>query len=563
MKKMSLRSLLFALLIAAALPTAAQTLTNPGFEAAYAPVAPTGDTSTGSARIAGQIAPGWSDNTGWAKNVSLDYAPDTSAPHSGTTCQRITVIQGFAQFTQGIRFPAGRVRAALWVRAVPAQWVSLTVRLAGAPYAVYGSAPVKAGPQWTQASVACAVPAVAGGLYVNTTTVGTVWLDDAALVPVTPQVQRLSPPSGPIPRVYFGMNVNNRHDAPGYGWPVLDFGAYRTWDSGVIWPAIEPARGVYHWDVLDKDVADTLAHHAQFLLTLGQTPAWASSRPDEPAVYGKGYGAPPASIADWTDFVRAVAARYKGRIAAYEVWNEPDQAGFYTGTPAQLAGLEKATAEVIHETDPAARVVAPAVAGGAGVSQLRFLDDYFAAGGGKSADVLAYHGYVYPAEDEADALRRFRALTAAHGLSAKPIWNTETGTDLSSVSEAETAAYVAQTLIYEWALGVRRVYLYAYHGSFTGLDRPTADPKKRDPSRLGLSGVAYAQTMQRLTGARMLSCGSDTHGTWTCALLRPNGVPAWFVWNPSGSRPFDLPRAWLGQARRLQIGPQPVFLERK
>ena len=541
----------------------AQTLTNPGFESAYVPVVPTGDNSSGAARIAGQVAPGWSDNTSWAKNVSVNYVPDTTTPRSGTTCQRITVIQGFAQLAQNIPFPAGRIRTSLWVRAVPAQWVSLTVRLAGAPYTVYGSAPVKAGPQWTQVSIACAVPAVSGGLYVNTTAIGTVWLDDAAFAPITAGAERLSPPIGLIPRVYFGMNVNNRHDTPGYGWPVLDFGAYRTWDSGVIWPAIEPARGVYHWETLDQDVTDTLAHHAQFLLTLGQTPAWASSRPDEPAVYGKGYGAPPANIADWKNFVRAVVARYKGRIAAYEVWNEPDQASFYTGTPAQLAELEKATAEVIHKTDPAALVVAPAVAGGSGAAQLRFLDDYYEAGGGRYADVLAYHGYVYPAGNEADSLRRFRTLTAAHGLSANPVWNTETGTDLSNVSETDTAAYVAQTLIYEWALGVKRVYIYAYHGSFTGLDAPTADPKKRDPSRLGLSGVAYAETMQRLTGARMLSCGSDNNGTWTCALLRPGGKHAWFIWNPSGPRPFDLPRAWLGQARRLQIGPQPVFLERK
>jgi len=493
----------------------------------------------------------------------VDYAPDTSTPRSGTACQRITIRQGFSQFTQGVQFSAGRVRASLWVRAVPAQWVSLTVRLAGAPYTVYGSAPVKAGPAWSQVSVACPVPAVGGGLYVNTTALGTVWLDDAALAPSTTRAEQLSPPTGPVPRVYFGMNVNNRHAAPGYGWPVLDFGAYRTWDSGVIWPAIEPARGVYRWEVLDKDVRDTLAHHAQFLLTLGQTPAWASSRPGEPAVYGKGYGAPPANLADWRDFVQAVAARYKGRIAAYEVWNEPDQAPFYTGTPAQLAILENIAAEAIHQIDPAALVVAPAVAGGAGASQLRFLDDYFAAGGGSSADVLAYHGYVYPAENEAAALRRFRALTAAHGLNAKPLWNTETGTDLSSVSEADTAAYVAQTLIFGWALGFKRVYIYAYDGSFTGLDAPTADPKKRNPSRLGLSGVAYAETMQRLSGARMLSCAAGTDGTWTCALLRPNGRHAWFIWNPDGPRSFNLPRAWLGQTRRLQIGPQPVFLERK
>ena len=139
--KANLRSLcLFALLLAALLSSAsAQSLTNPSFEQTYLPIAPNVQPTPDSVRITGSIAPGWSDNTDWAKNVILAYGPETSRAHSGAACQRITMTQGFAQITQGMQFSAGRIQASVWVRAEPAQWVSLTVRLAGAPGTAFGA----------------------------------------------------------------------------------------------------------------------------------------------------------------------------------------------------------------------------------------------------------------------------------------------------------------------------------------------------------------------------------------------------------------------------------------
>ena len=334
------------LLCAALPPLSAQTLVNPGFEQAYPPVAPTADTAPDAAKITGSIAPGWSDNTGWAKDVALDYGPETTNPYSGTVCQRITVTKGFAQFTQGIQFPAGSVRASIWVRAQLAQWISLNMRQAGPPYTFYGSALVKVGPLWTKVTVDALVPIIAGGLYFSTTLPGTVWLDDAALSPIKTRSPRLAPPAGAIPRAFFGLNINHMHDPPGYDWPVMDFGAFRTWDSGDIWPEIETARGVYDWTKLDKDVAQAETHHTQFLFTLGGTPRWATSAPETTRSY-VGFTVVPDSIQDWKDFLRAVATRYKGLIGAYEVWNEPDLLIFYTGTAAQLAVLERAAADFV------------------------------------------------------------------------------------------------------------------------------------------------------------------------------------------------------------------------
>ncbi len=83
--------------------------------------------------------------------------------------------------------------------------------------------------------------------------------------------------------------------------------------------------------------------------------------------------------------------------------------------------------------DAAALLLTPPLSSGAGAGQLRFLEEYFAAGGGQSADVLAYHGYVYPAEGEIPSLARFRTLAATASLGSKPVWDTETGLTLQAL----------------------------------------------------------------------------------------------------------------------------------
>ena len=556
-------------------PLWAQELKDAGFETPGKALVSTSASPNAKAEISGIVADGWEDNTNWAY-VKLVYSLDTANPHSGRLSQKIDVERGFAQFVQNVAFQPGRYRVSLWMRAQPAQWVSLGLREAGAPYTGYESKAVKVGTSWTQVTAEGLTPAGNGIVIVNTSGIGSLWLDDASLTrpPAASQAVTLAPPKGSIPTVFFGLNANHMHDLPGYRWPALRFGTFRTWDSGVIWPTVEPQRGVYHWDELDKDVAEAERHGVQFLFTLGLTPQWAA--PKGPNSYA-GVSAPPDDLADRRDFVRAVATRYKGRIAAYEVWNEPDLTQFYSGTAAQLAAVEKVTAEAVHQADPSALVVAPPPSGGLGVGQLRWYDDYLSAGGGQYADVLAVHSYSDPPEGDAEVVRTYRALLAQHGLARKPLWNTETGLELAGHTEQDAAAYLAREFITDWAAGLGRMYFYAYdNGLYFGLDKEDADGKNRDPALLAPSGIAYQEVEKWLIGSRMLSCACDANGTWVCALQRPDCSRARFVWNGNGPTVFPIPADWhMGQfhtlsgasvltsTRALPIGFTPVLLEAK
>src|SRR5215813_211564 len=159
----------------------------------------------------------------------------------------------------------------------------------------------------------------------------------------------LKPTPKVIDRRFFGMHIHRSVD--GTRWPPVPFGSWRLWDAHVTWADIEPGPQAWNWTRLDAYVAMAQAHDVEILLTLGMTPPWASSEPnrhaDPPLGYPQGAQAPPARLEDWTEYVRTVALRYKGRIRYYEIWNEPNQMAFFSGSPQQMAELSKAAYGVI------------------------------------------------------------------------------------------------------------------------------------------------------------------------------------------------------------------------
>ena len=197
-------------------------------------------------------------------------------------------------------------------------------------------------------------------------------------------------------------------------------------------------------------------------------------------------------------------------------------------------------------------------------------------------DVYACHLYQYPAESDLPALQSFRAVLAAHKMGRKPLWNTESGLDRNGHTSNDAVAFVVQEHVLDWAAGLDRLCYYAYDNEYYyGLDKSLnvvhADKsvdKIRDAAHLNPDGVAYEQMQSWLVGSVMLSCASGRHGTWTAALLRPNGKRAWIVWNPDATRAFIAPSSWKVKTSRdltgaaslirggsAMIGPVPVLLE--
>lgn len=352
---------------------------------------------------------------------------------------------------------------------------------------------------------------------------------------------------GPVPKEFFGMHIH-RADS-GTPWPTARIGSWRLWDAYSGWPDLEPEPGKWNFELLDKYVAMAKLAGTEILLPLGRTPRWASSRPDERSSYGSGQAAEPVAIEDWSNYVRTVATRYKGRIRAYEIWNEANEKGFFSGTPEALIELQREAYRILKEIDPGVVVVMPAA-----VHAYKWVDNYLALGGGRYADVIGYHFYV-PKEAPESILREVaavRALLAKHRLAGKPLWNTETGWWIANtdgtpegagvdpswkrLQPEEGAAYVARALILgRWA-GLERFYWYAWDNRSLGL----VEPRSR---ALKPAGQAYGKVAEWLTGAELLGCLSSGP-VWRCETLNVAGERAWLAWSVDGGGSWEVPAGW-------------------
>lgn len=125
---------------------------------------------------------------------------------------------------------------------------------------------------------------------------------------------------------------------------------------------------IYDFQYIDALYDALLAHHIRPFVELGFMPAALASGP-ETIFWWHGHVTPPKDERKWTALVGALLRHWKGRYGEaeieqwyYEVWNEPDLHGFYTGTLEQYLQFYRDTAEAIKAVDPRCRVGGPASA---------------------------------------------------------------------------------------------------------------------------------------------------------------------------------------------------------
>jgi hypothetical protein len=238
------------------------------------------------------------------------------------------------------------------------------------------------------------------------------------------------------------------------------------------WREIEPTRGQFHWDVTDQVVAGAEYYGLDLVVRLDQHPAWVSDV--QPPL-----NAPPDALGDYQHFVERVAWRYRGRIRAYVIWNEPNLALEWGGQPPDPAAyvqLLRAGHQAVKAGDPRALVVAAGLAptngdGGRAMDERAFLRGMYTAGAAPYFDVLGAHPYGFdlPPDAPRDAndglifgrLEELRAIMLEHEDGHKPVWITEMGWTVDSppdqpetgVSPDQQAAYLIgafDRVRYEW-----------------------------------------------------------------------------------------------------------------
>lgn len=554
--KSLLLSLALVLLASVCFASAQELLTNPGFEGSY----------QGN-------APGWSVNH-WGKDApKFHLSRESTNPHEGQSSQRLEVTALPAKsgviLRQECTFQQGHVfRARLWLRSPDKVKIQVLLRRAGPHYDAGAIRGIEVGPQWQEVCIEGGFGdgEVAGFMGLSFKSPGTVIVDSASLIDITGEVLSQPTPKEPISPSFFGIHINKlgSHNV----WPDLNAGLLRLWDTGTCWCHLQPDPARWEWTRLDYYVRHVQcnAPATPILLTLGITPKWAA--PADGTDSYRGSTAPPIDLEHWRTYVRTVGQRYQGRIRYWEIWNESDYGGFYTGTPAQMVELARIAWDELTAIDPATVILSPNITR----AGLGWLDEYLALGGGQYAGIISYHCYQPSTPEHAIAnYAGVHDVVRSHGLDGKPIWNTEGAVESQTpLTEDEATGAVARACLVQWAQGIRNFNWYCWDIHWPGGANLS---QTLTGAELAPGGVAYRKVAEWLTGATMIRRTVEGD-TWTVELRRADGSAALIAWTTEAKAQLRLPASWkaakmedlrgkLSQIdeSRVAIGPSPLFFQ--
>lgn len=286
--------------------------------------------------------------------------------------------------------------------------------------------------------------------------------------PATPEPQ---PPTTPMGDAGFDYGVQVfaiGQDANTLAAQVSQLGV--SWVKvEVNWKDLEPAQGAINFDLLDPVVAALEANDLQILFTVSSAPAWARSSVDEDG--------PPDNFDTFGTFVGALAQRYAGRVAAYEIWNEPNlrrewNSNIYPIRADHYVNLLSKAYAAIKSADADAKVISAGLAptgfndGVNAINDRVFLQDMYSNKVFDFSDAVGAHpgGWANPPQSTCctaaegvlthfndrsfyflDTLNDYRQIMLRNSAGNTPIWVTKFGWGTSADTDAPGQANVFLT----------------------------------------------------------------------------------------------------------------------
>jgi hypothetical protein len=265
------------------------------------------------------------------------------------------------------------------------------------------------------------------------------------------------------------------------GWIRLDIGWATLEETG------KGKIGQWYVNRLDWVLKQAAARNIKVLGMLWTTPKWANG--------GKEWNVPPTDVREYARAARWLATRFKGRVAAWELWNEASDEYFWKGDVATYAALVRASYPAIKAADPKTTVVV----GGTVYNDDKWLAQAYDAGIGGHFDAISTHPYMGPSNAppeqvdngriwRIDHVRVVHDLMVARGDGDKPIWFTEFGWS-SHENQADTKPWdlgVTETVQAEYLVRgmthIARNYPYVTH-VFWYSDQDTDTGEAQDDNR--------------------------------------------------------------------------------
>ncbi|MCL4249622.1 MAG: beta-galactosidase [Anaerolineae bacterium] len=215
------------------------------------------------------------------------------------------------------------------------------------------------------------------------------------------------------------------------------------------WEDVEPFAGALDFSQSDRILEEIERRGLKLVVRLSDTPDWA--HPSLPDRGSEEYlDAPPDDLADFANYCATIATRYRGRIAAYQIWNEPNLSREWGNRPPNASAfvqLLAACSDAIRTADSDAILISPGLSPtGTDDATARpddlYLQEMYDAGFQHYIDVVGMHapGFSEPqlSPDEAERAggQRFftfrrvedlRKIMIANGDAARQVAILETG----------------------------------------------------------------------------------------------------------------------------------------
>ena len=225
----------------------------------------------------------------------------------------------------------------------------------------------------------------------------------------------------------------------------------------------------WYVDKLDSFMTSADQRGIKVIVMLQGTPCWASSAPEsakqgcQGSWWNRGVTQyPPNNPADYGDIAKWVTSRYGPKMAALEVWNEPDlpDPRFWNSPQPALdyANLVRAAYAPAKEGDPNVPVLAGALAG----ADVPFLKALYANGIQGHYDGISIHPYNEwrdPSDDWQDKYKQYTTIPGTKWVhdtqiaagDETPLWLTELGWPSCKgtnwcVSQSKQALYTAKAV---------------------------------------------------------------------------------------------------------------------
>ncbi|HLF09202.1 MAG TPA: hypothetical protein VI789_07635 [Dehalococcoidia bacterium] len=264
-----------------------------------------------------------------------------------------------------------------------------------------------------------------------------------------------SSPSRPVPDTMgYGMQVepgNNLERAL----TVLAAAGFQWAKVQVRWENIEREPGNVNWLLTDTVADAAYAHGVKLLFSVVTAPRWARPVDSDFSVPG-----PPADPHEFAAFLGSMAARYKGKVHAYEIWNEQNLWYEWGGRgrlhAAQYVDMLRLSYQAIKAADPGTMIISGAPTptgvddGDNAYDDVRYLRLMYQAGLKDYSDAIGAHpsGYNNPPDAAwrtyADptagfgakghrswfflgTIEGYREVMVEFGDAGKPLWLTESG----------------------------------------------------------------------------------------------------------------------------------------